>query len=51
MGTLNLLGLLGGFLVDAKLGRYLTVALSASITALVSYHALNKKVIPLHCVL
>ncbi|XP_039049467.1 protein NRT1/ PTR FAMILY 6.4-like [Hibiscus syriacus] len=34
MGTLNLLGLLGGFLADAKLGRYLTVALSASITAL-----------------
>ncbi|GAA0166517.1 transporter [Lithospermum erythrorhizon] len=34
MGTLNLLGLLGGFLADAKLGRYLTVAISASITAL-----------------
>ncbi|KAK8346094.1 hypothetical protein V6Z12_A07G191200 [Gossypium hirsutum] len=34
MGALNLLGLLGGFLADAKLGRYLTVALSASITAL-----------------
>ncbi|KAM2371257.1 hypothetical protein ACFX1X_046135 [Malus domestica] len=33
MGTLNLLGLLGGFLADAKLGRYLTVALSATITA------------------
>ncbi|CAM8954479.1 unnamed protein product [Rhodiola kirilowii] len=26
MGTLNLLALLGGFLADAKLGRYLTVA-------------------------
>ena len=37
MGTLNLLGLLGGFLADAKLGRYLTVALSASITAMVSF--------------
>lgn len=35
MGTLNLLGLLGGFLADAKLGRYLTVAIFASITALV----------------
>lgn len=35
MGTLNLLGLLGGFLADAKLGRYLTVAISASICALV----------------
>ncbi|ONI18367.1 hypothetical protein PRUPE_3G211600 [Prunus persica] len=34
MGTLNLLGLLGGFLADAKLGRYLTVALSATITGL-----------------
>ncbi|WRX08014.1 Proton-dependent oligopeptide transporter family - like 1 [Theobroma cacao] len=34
MGTLNLLGLLGGFLADAKLGRYLTVAISASVTAL-----------------
>ncbi|OMO88857.1 Proton-dependent oligopeptide transporter family [Corchorus capsularis] len=34
MGTLNLLGLLGGFVADAKLGRYLTVAISASITAL-----------------
>ncbi|KAL1197482.1 Protein NRT1/ PTR FAMILY 6.4 [Cardamine amara subsp. amara] len=34
MGTLNLLGLLGGFLADAKLGRYKTVAFSASITAL-----------------
>ena len=35
MGTLNILGLLGGFLADAKLGRYLTVATFASITALV----------------
>ncbi|KAK6157307.1 hypothetical protein DH2020_011555 [Rehmannia glutinosa] len=34
MGTLNLLGLLGGFVADAKLGRYLTVAVSASIAAL-----------------
>ncbi|KAG8642245.1 hypothetical protein MANES_12G070700v8 [Manihot esculenta] len=33
MGTLNLLGLLGGFLADAKLGRYLTVAIFASTTA------------------
>ncbi|KAL5794155.1 hypothetical protein ACOSP7_002749 [Xanthoceras sorbifolium] len=33
MGTLNLLGLLGGFLADAKLGRYLTVAIFATITA------------------
>lgn len=35
MGTLNLLGLLGGFVADAKLGRYLTVAIAASFTALV----------------
>ncbi|KAL1348101.1 hypothetical protein HN51_024084 [Arachis hypogaea] len=34
MGTLNLLGLLGGFLADAKLGRYITVAISATIAAL-----------------
>ncbi|KAL9264992.1 NRT1/ PTR FAMILY 6.4-like protein [Drosera capensis] len=34
LGTLNLLGLLGGFLADAKLGRYLTVAIFATITAL-----------------
>ncbi|KAG5053168.1 hypothetical protein JHK87_005366 [Glycine soja] len=34
MGTLNLLGLLGGFIADAKLGRYLTVAISAIIAAL-----------------
>ncbi|KAJ0264664.1 Protein NRT1/ PTR FAMILY 6.4 [Hirschfeldia incana] len=34
MGTLNLLGLLGGFLADAKLGRYKMVAISASVTAL-----------------
>ncbi|XP_030544429.1 protein NRT1/ PTR FAMILY 6.4 [Rhodamnia argentea] len=33
LGTLNLLGLLGGFLADAKLGRYLTVSIFASITA------------------
>ncbi|KAK8568905.1 hypothetical protein V6N13_106785 [Hibiscus sabdariffa] len=37
MGTLNLLGLLGGLLADAKLSRYVTVAISASITALVSW--------------
>ncbi|KFK39483.1 hypothetical protein AALP_AA3G250100 [Arabis alpina] len=34
MGTLNLLGLLGGFLADAKLGRYKMVAISAAVTAL-----------------
>ncbi|GAB2274938.1 hypothetical protein Dimus_009707 [Dionaea muscipula] len=34
LGTLNLLGLLGGFLADAKLGRYLTVVIFATITAL-----------------
>ncbi|KMT17797.1 hypothetical protein BVRB_2g035420 [Beta vulgaris subsp. vulgaris] len=34
MGTLNLLGLFGGFVADAKLGRYLTVAIFASIAAL-----------------
>ncbi|XP_019193520.1 PREDICTED: protein NRT1/ PTR FAMILY 6.4 [Ipomoea nil] len=34
MGTLNILGLLGGFLADAKLGRYLTVAIFASVAAL-----------------
>ncbi|KAL6535917.1 hypothetical protein OROHE_012761 [Orobanche hederae] len=34
LGTLNLLGLVGGFVADAKLGRYLTVAISASIAAL-----------------
>jgi len=37
MGTLNLLGLLGGFLADAKLGRYLTVAIFASIAAVVRF--------------
>lgn len=35
MGTLNLLALLGGFVADAKLGRYLTVAVAATVTALV----------------
>lgn len=35
LGALNLLGLLGGFLADARLGRYLTVAIFASITAVV----------------
>ncbi|XP_077228900.1 major facilitator superfamily protein, partial [Tasmannia lanceolata] len=34
LGTLNLLALLAGFMADSKLGRYLTVALSATITAL-----------------
>lgn len=34
LGTLNLLGLLGGFLADAKLGRYMTVAIFATVTAL-----------------
>ena len=35
MGTLNLLALVGGFLADAKLGRYLTIACSATIAAAV----------------
>ena len=35
MGTLNLLALVGGFLADAKLGRYLTIAVSATIAATV----------------
>ncbi|KAG9443228.1 hypothetical protein H6P81_014568 [Aristolochia fimbriata] len=34
MGTLNLLALLSGFLADAKLGRYWTVAISATTTAM-----------------
>ncbi|KAI3858227.1 hypothetical protein MKW92_014056 [Papaver armeniacum] len=33
MGSLNLLALLAGFLADAKLGRYLTVAIFSTITA------------------
>lgn len=37
MGTLNLLGLFGGFVADAKLGRYLTVAIFASVAAVVSF--------------
>lgn len=37
MGTLNLLGLLGGFLADAKLGRFLAVAIFATVTAMVSF--------------
>lgn len=41
LGALNLLGLLGGFLADAKLGRYLTVATFASITAVVSSEPLR----------
>lgn len=36
MGTLNLLSLLAGFMADAKLGRFRTVAISASVTAAVS---------------
>ncbi|KAG2409981.1 Protein NRT1/ PTR FAMILY 6.4 [Vigna angularis] len=41
MGTVNLLGLVGGFLADAKLGRYLTVAISTTIAAVksvISFH-------------
>ncbi|KAL5988065.1 hypothetical protein ACLOJK_035828 [Asimina triloba] len=34
MGTLNLLAILAGFIADAKLGRFLAVAISAPITAL-----------------
>ncbi|GJN02667.1 hypothetical protein PR202_ga20042 [Eleusine coracana subsp. coracana] len=34
MGTLNLLALLGGFVADARLGRYLTIAVSTVITVL-----------------
>uniref|UniRef100_A0A0E0KRK4 Major facilitator superfamily (MFS) profile domain-containing protein n=1 Tax=Oryza punctata TaxID=4537 RepID=A0A0E0KRK4_ORYPU len=34
LGTLNLLALLGGFLADAMLGRYLTVIISATIAAI-----------------
>ncbi|KAL5729837.1 hypothetical protein ACHQM5_002733 [Ranunculus cassubicifolius] len=34
MGTLNMLALLGGFLADAKLGRYLTVAIFGTIATL-----------------
>ncbi|XP_044985049.1 protein NRT1/ PTR FAMILY 6.4 isoform X2 [Hordeum vulgare subsp. vulgare] len=34
MGTLNLLAIVGGFLADAKLGRYLTIAVSATIAAI-----------------
>lgn len=37
MGTLNLLGLLGGFLADAKLGRYVTVVIFATIAAMVNF--------------
>ncbi|KAL6652601.1 hypothetical protein ACP70R_011526 [Stipagrostis hirtigluma subsp. patula] len=33
MGTLNLLALLGGFLADARLGRYLTIAGAATVAA------------------
>lgn len=41
LGTLNLLALLAGFVADAKLGRYITVAISISITALVRIHLHN----------
>lgn len=41
MGTLNLLALLGGFLADAILGRYLTVAIFATIAALVCLFWVN----------
>ncbi|CAM0945507.1 unnamed protein product [Alopecurus aequalis] len=34
MGTLNLLAIVGGFLADAKLGRYLTIAVSATVAAI-----------------
>ncbi|KAI4985153.1 hypothetical protein ZWY2020_017783 [Hordeum vulgare] len=34
LGTLNLLAIVGGFLADAKLGRYLTIAVSATIAAI-----------------
>uniref|UniRef100_A0A0D3F6W6 Uncharacterized protein n=1 Tax=Oryza barthii TaxID=65489 RepID=A0A0D3F6W6_9ORYZ len=40
MGTLNLLALVGGFLADAKLGRYLTIAISATIAATESHYDL-----------
>lgn len=42
MGTLNLLALLGGFVADAKLGRYLTVAVAATVTALVCTNSLSQ---------
>ncbi|XP_072990589.1 protein NRT1/ PTR FAMILY 6.4 [Typha latifolia] len=34
MGTLNLLALLGGFLADAKLGRYMTVVIFSTVAAM-----------------
>lgn len=37
MGTLNILALLGGFLADARLGRQLTVAIAAAVTAVVCH--------------
>jgi dipeptide/tripeptide permease len=33
MGALNLFALVGGFLADAELGRYLTIAISATVAA------------------
>lgn len=36
MGSLHLLAIVGGFLVYAKLGKYTTIAIFATITALVS---------------
>lgn len=44
MGTLYLLALLGGFLADAKLGRYLTVAVFSTVAALVRGKNLYKLV-------
>ena len=35
MGTLNLLAFLGGFVADAKLGRYHTIAASATVATTV----------------
>ncbi|GJT31152.1 NRT1/ PTR family 6.4-like protein [Tanacetum coccineum] len=37
MGSLNLLALFGGFLADAKLGRFLAIVLFSSICTIVSF--------------